>query len=133
MANEGVRGPGLERDPSSAGLQLPIGRIELPKPNAKGFASLIDKEGDAETRASYTGSHTPPEKMKGANSETRTPYSLCAFENIASWQEEPHRERLICASLRCGGGRQNTLRMDRAYSNISHRRRLPRSFEERTP
>lgn len=132
MANEGVRGPGLERDPSSAGLQLPIGRIELPKPNAKSFASLIDKEGMRKP-VRHTQVHTHPEKMKGANSETRTPYSLCAFENIASWQEEPHRERLICASLRCGGGRQNTLRMDRAYSNISHRRRLPRSFEERTP
>ncbi len=39
----------------------------------------------------HTHVHTRPEKMKEANLETRTPYSLCSFENIASWQEEPHR------------------------------------------
>lgn len=55
----------------------------------------------------HTHVHTRPEKMKGANLETRTPYSLCSFENIASWQEEPHREAAhMCKSALWGAADQ---------------------------
>ena len=96
-------GPRLGRRPKLRKITTADRENRTPKAQCKRF-HITDRQGggNAETMR-HTHVHTRPEKMKEANLETRTPYSLCSFENIASWQEEPHREAAhMCKSALWG-------------------------------
>ncbi len=118
MANKECGAQAWKGDPSSARLQLPIGRIELPKPNAKGFTSLIDKEGGMQKPMRYTHVHTRPEKMKKPTWRLALRTAYVRLKTLLVGKRSRTGRRLICAKSALWGGRPNTLRMDRAYSNI---------------